>query len=138
MICTTGNALLKNNVIQFYKPKKADIAIMGISNIKDIDTVIDLERIKHQEPKLTITVPANETIKVDESDYRIQHGVMYQLISGQLYYDQNNFISKNDKFIIIKDNDNSFKLYISSLKGSYQTIISLITKSEVIYKICDK
>ena len=138
MICTTGNTLLKNNVIQFYKPKKANIAIMGINNIKDIDTVIDKERINHKETKLTITIPANETIKVDESDYRLQHGVMYQLISGQLYYDNTNFIYKNDKFIVIKDTDKRFKLYVSSLNGNVQTIQSLITKSEVIYKICDK
>jgi len=44
MICTTGNVLLKNNVIRIYKPKYANIAIMGISNIKDIDVTVDSER----------------------------------------------------------------------------------------------
>ena len=140
MIWTTGNVLLKNNVIQVYKPKYANIAVMGISNIKDLDMVVDLERINHQETKLSITIPADETINVDESDYRIQHGVMYQLISGKLYYSDDEYIPKNDKFIIIRELNNQntyvYQLYISSY--GFTTITKLFSKSEVIYKICDK
>ena len=138
MICTTGQILLKNNAIQLYKPKYANIAIMGISNIKDLDTIINLDRINHQETNLTITLPADETIKIDESDYRIQHGVMYQLISNKLYYDDENYIPKNDKFIIIKDNEDKFKLYSYSIDKLPIDITNLMSKSEVIYKICDK
>ena len=142
MICATGNILLKNNVISIYKPKAANIAIMGINNIKDIDTVVDLERYNSQETHLIIELPADTTINVDESDMRIQHGVMYQLISGKLYFNDDTFIPVNDKFIIYKEfdteeNEDRFRIITSTISTG-QTTNKLLSKSDVIYRICDK
>jgi hypothetical protein len=44
---------------------------MGISNLKDIDTIVDTVRINHKESKLILDIEANETIYLDESDYRV-------------------------------------------------------------------
>jgi hypothetical protein len=44
---------------------------MGISNLKDIDTIVDAVRINHKNSKLILNVTANETLYLDESDYRI-------------------------------------------------------------------
>ena len=136
MICSTTDILLTNNFIRLYKPKSASIAIMGISNIKDIDVNLDLNLVNHQETNLTINVPASTTILVDESDYRIQHGVMYQMLEGKLYYNDEKYISNYDKFIIIK-NKNIFKIYVSNTSEVYNCN-SLYAKTDVIYKISDK
>ena len=41
---------------------------MGISNIKYIDTIVNLDRINHQESNLTNTLPADETINKNEKN----------------------------------------------------------------------
>jgi len=71
MLMTIGDALLKNNQIQLYKPKYANIAIMGISNVKDIDTIVNSEKTIHRETRLTVYCQANEILYIDESDYRL-------------------------------------------------------------------
>lgn len=71
MIMTNGDALLKNNQVQLYKPKYANIAIMGINNIKDIDTIVNTIRPIRNTEKLITYARSGETLKLDESDYRI-------------------------------------------------------------------
>lgn len=115
MLCTTGDALLKNNMIQLYHPKSVNIAIMGINNVKDIDTVIDLNQVIHNETNLNIIIEKGENIKIDESDYRIQHGVMYEIKSGTLIADNSHIIDSGTKFIIIQD-----KVTKHSLDGGEQ------------------
>lgn len=136
MLCSVNEVLQTNNYIRLYKPKSANIAIMGISNIKDIDMNLDIDLINHQETNLTVYIPAGTTIAVDESDYRIQHGVMYQIIDGNLYYD-GRYLNNNEKFIIIRNNYKQY-IYISSSGSTPIECKSLYAKTNVIYKICDK
>lgn len=145
MVMSIGDALLKNNQVQLYKPKYANIAIMGISNIKDIDTIVDSVREIHNESKLTVYCKVNERIPVDESDYRIQHGVMYELYNGQIEAGTY-LINSVSKFIIVPtENESEFKIYfenINSDTGDKEVISQIInilqTKSDCEIKIVDK
>jgi hypothetical protein len=44
---------------------------MGISNIKDIDTIVDTVRPLENKEKLITFADSGETLKLDETDYRI-------------------------------------------------------------------
>ena len=137
MIATQHDALLLNKIIRLYKPKAVNIAIMGISNVKDIDTCIDLNRIYHNETNLTVSIPAFTTILLDESDYRLQHAVLYEFISGTMYINNTQKLNKGDKFIVIKDENNKFNVYVSGIANPV-ICTSFITKSNVVYKVADK
>ena len=99
MISTINPSLLITNKIHLYKPTEVSVAIMGITNIKDIDTTIDLTRTLHNEDNLYIDISAGETIQNDESDYRIQYGVMYEVINGKLKFNKVT-ANKGSKFIL--------------------------------------
>ena len=140
MIASNNEALLNNNEIHLYEPMQANIAIMGISNIKDIDTVVDAYRTLHVETNLNICVDAKTTLSVDETDKRIQHGVMYEIVSGELY--TNSDIKINDikinigtKFIIIPQNE-EYCIYIEGKNKA--NITSLYSDTYTVYKICDR
>ena len=79
---------------------------MGISNIIDIDTIVNRNDTIHMETNLNITVDAQTTIQVDESDPRIQHGVMYEIVSGDLYIHATSSIKipQGNKFIVLPNN----------------------------------
>lgn len=137
MIYAKNESLLPNKKIHLYKSKSAAVAVMGITNIKDIDTTIDLERTLHRETNLNINVPAGETILADESDYRIQHGVMYEIVSGKFGIDgTTNKVSQGCKFIVVLDT-----VYIQGMIKQttvQQTNVKFVALTDVVYKICDK
>ena len=54
MISTINESLLVTNKIHLYKPTAVSISIMGITNIKDIDTTIDLSRTLHNESLIAL------------------------------------------------------------------------------------
>jgi len=132
MISTINPSLLITNKIHLYKPTEIAVAIMGITNIKDIDTTIDLSRTLHNEDNLYIDIPAGETIATDETDYRIQHGVMYEVLDGKLKFNKVN-VSKGTTFIITP----SKTAYISTtINVNNLNSISVIENTKL--KIADK
>ena len=137
MIASNNEALLDNNEVHLYEPMQANIAIMGISNIKDIDTVVDAYRTLHVETNLNICVDAKTTISVDETDKRIQHGVMYEIVSGELYTNSGIKINIGTKFIIIPQNE-GYCIYIEGKGNNKSKITSLYSDTYTVYKICDR
>ena len=137
MIASNNEALLDNNEVHLYEPMQANIAIMGISNIKDIDTVVDAYRTLHVETNLNICVDAKTTISVDETDKRIQHGVMYEIVSGELYTNSDIKINIGTKFIIIPQNER-YCIYIEGKGNNKSNITSLYSDTYTVYKICDR
>lgn len=133
MISTINESLLITNKIHLYKPTAVSISIMGITNIKDIDTTIDLSRTLHNEDNFIINIPAGTSIVTDESDYRIQYGIMYEVINGKLKFNKGN-AQKGSKFLVTPKN-----IYIS-------TTANLMTKTtpyisfvdNTVLKIVDK
>lgn len=139
IICSDSNVLLTNNVIRLYKPKSASIAVMGISNIKDLDTNVEVKSVIHRENKQSIQIIAGDRILCDESDIRIQHGVMYKVTSGTLVAHNNiidNDILTGTSFIIMYDND-TIVIYIQP-NNKYIPINMLIAKTDVTLTIVDK
>lgn len=131
MIMSLNDILLTNNTIQLYKPKSVCISVMGISNIKDIDTNIEVNRNVTRKTNLDINIGSNETIKLDESDYRIQHGVMYLLKEGNIKIDNSHYITQGLKFIVIKNT-----VYIES--GLSVVADSFTTTAETVLQIVDR
>ena len=133
MISTINPSLLITNKIHLYKPTEVSVAIMGITNIKDIDTTIDLSRTLHNEDNLYIEIPAGESITTDESDYRLQHGIMYEVISGKLKFNKNT-VQKGCKFVVTPNN-----IYISTTANQMTKTtpyISVVNNTKL--KIIDK
>ena len=144
MLMTIGDALLKNNQIQLYKPKYANIAIMGISNVKDIDTIVNSEKTIHRETRLTVYCQANEILYIDESDYRLQHGVMYQLINGQLVINDK-IMYPVSNFIILPNNETTYMIYfenVNSETGEKEVLVEyaekILAKTDSEIKINDR
>ena len=102
MICSYFLPTMNNNSISLYKPKWAKLAIMGISQVKDLDTTVELDRNCHRESCLTVRFSNAEKVKIDESDYRLQQGVVYKLVSGG--FDGLPNLNKGENFIIIGRN----------------------------------
>lgn len=143
MISAYNDSLLPNNYIHLYKPTSASISIMGISNIKDIDTTIDLDRNDHREPNLYINISAGVSVLTDESDYRIQHGVMYQVYKGSISvqgsnYGNDNIIKQGYKFLIAVDDNNDTKLFAENFNLSFNSVTSITAETDVVIKIVDR
>lgn len=138
MIASKNDVLLDNNEIHLYKPKSSQIALMGISNIADIDTVIDLEQSVHMQNKLNIKVDAQTSVLLDESDYRIQHGVMYEVVSGDLYIKGLTDLKINQgvKFIVFPYNS-TYAVCVEGFDAINETT-SIYAGTDVVYKLCDK
>ena len=102
VICSDSDILLTNNNIRLYKPKSAQIAVMGISNIKDIDTNVETKTEIHRESRLTALFKENEIILTDESDLRLQHAVMYEVVKGVIKYGDYDIL-QGSTFIIISN-----------------------------------
>lgn len=133
MISTINESLLITNKIHLYKPTAVSISIMGITNIKDIDTTIDLSRTLHNEDNLIINIPAGTSIATDESDYRIQHGIMYEVIDGNLKFNKNT-VQKGTKFLITPKN-----IYISTTANQItKTTPYMLFDTDTVLKIIDK
>lgn len=133
MISTINESLLVTNKIHLYKPTAVSISIMGITNIKDIDTTIDLSRTLHNEDNLIINIPAGTSIATDESDYRIQYGIMYEVINGKLKFNKGN-AQKGTKFLVTPKN-----IYISSTTNQMTKTTPYISfVDNTVLKIVDK
>lgn len=133
MISTINESLLITNKIHLYKPTAVSVSIMGITNIKDIDTTIDLSRTLHNEDNLIINIPAGTSIATDESDYRIQYGIMYEVINGKLKFNRG-IAQKGTKFLITPKN-----IYISSTTNQMTKTIPYISfVDNTVLKIVDK
>lgn len=133
MISTINESLLITNKIHLYKPTAVSISIMGITNIKDIDTTIDLSRTLHNEDNLIINIPAGTSIATDESDYRIQYGIMYEVINGKLKFNKGN-AQKGTKFLVTPKN-----IYISSTTNQMTKTTPYISfVDNTVLKIVDK
>lgn len=133
MISTINESLLVTNKIHLYKPTAVSISIMGITNIKDIDTTIDLSRTLHNEDNLIINIPAGTSIATDESDYRIQYGIMYEVINGKLKFNKGN-AQKGTKFLVTPKN-----IYISTTaKQITKTTPYISFVDNTVLKIVDK
>lgn len=133
MISTINESLLITNKIHLYKPTAVSISIMGITNIKDIDTTIDLSRTLHNEDNLIINIPAGTSIATDESDYRIQYGIMYEVINGRLKFNKGN-AQKGTKFLVTPKN-----IYISSTTNQMTKTTPYISfVDNTVLKIVDK
>lgn len=142
MLMSNGDALLKNNQVQLYKPKYANIAIMGISNIKDIDTIVDTVRPLENKEKLITFADSGETLKLDETDYRIQHGVVYELHKGTIIVNGTE-ISAVTKFMVIPDDNGSYRfLYdvydVDSVSTTTLTADFIMAKTAIEIKIVDR
>lgn len=129
MIMTNGDALLKNNQVQLYKPKYANIAIMGINNIKDIDTIVNTIRPIRNTEKLITYARSGETLKLDESDYRIQHAVVYELHKGTIIVNGIE-ISAVTRFMVVPTETEYRLLY--DVKDSNDSITTSELKSDFI------
>lgn len=127
------NILLANNMVRLYKPKSASIAVMGISNIKDIDVNINADIPVHRETKLFAKINANETVLTDESDSRIQQAVMYELIEGTLRIGgmDGYKLTQGERFIVVGE-------YIYSSCFSPQLSDSIFAATDVTIKLVDK
>lgn len=138
MICSDSDVLLTNNVIRIYKPKSAQIAVMGISNIKDLDTNVEVKFVIHRENKQTFVLKANETVLCDESDIRIQHGVMYQVEEGTLdIKGSNDGLKSGTKFIIL--NDSKTYTFEGGDTATYNgPVIYYTDKSLAVSELCPK
>ena len=136
MIAAKNESLLNNNEIHLYKPLSLSVAIMGISNIIDIDTIVNRNDTIHMETNLNITVDAQTTIQVDESDPRIQHGVMYEIVSGDLYIHATSSIKipQGNKFIVLPNNT----IYAESFGITPNNVSYLYAETNVVYKVCDR
>lgn len=133
MISTVNESLLVTNKIHLYKPTTVSISIMGITNIKDIDTTIDLSRTLHNEDNLIINIPAGTSIATDESDYRIQYGIMYEVVNGKLKFNKG-IIQKGSKFLLTPK-----KIYISSTTNQMTETTPYISfVDNTVLKIVDK
>ena len=133
MISTINESLLVTNKIHLYKPTAVSISIMGITNIKDIDTTIDLSRTLHNEANLIINIPAGTSIATDESDYRIQYGIMYEVINGKLKFNKGN-VQKGSKFLVTPKN-----IYISTTANQMTKTTPYISfVDNTVLKIVDK
>lgn len=133
MISTINESLLVTNKIHLYKPTAVSISIMGITNIKDIDTTIDLSRTLHNEDNLIINIPAGTSIATDESDYRIQYGIMYEVINGKLKFNKGN-AQKGSKFLVTPKN-----IYISTTANQMTKTTPYISfVDNTVLKIVDK
>lgn len=133
MISTINESLLITNKIHLYKPTAVSISIMGITNIKDIDTTIDLSRTLHNEDNLIINIPAGTSIATDESDYRIQYGIMYEVINGKLKFNKGN-AQKGSKFLVTPKN-----IYISTTANQMTKTTPYISfVDNTVLKIVDK
>lgn len=133
MISTINESLLITNKIHLYKPTAVSISIMGITNIKDIDTTIDLSRTLHNEDNLIINIPAGTSIATDESDYRIQYGIMYEVINGRLKFNKGN-AQKGSKFLVTPKN-----IYISTTANQMTKTTPYISfVDNTVLKIVDK
>lgn len=133
MISTINESLLITNKIHLYKPTAVSISIMGITNIKDIDTTIDLSRTLHNEDNLIINIPAGTSIATDESDYRIQYGIMYEVINGRLKFNKGN-AQKGTKFLVTPKN-----IYISTTANQMTKTTPYISfVDNTVLKIVDK
>lgn len=133
MISTINESLLITNKIHLYKPTAVSISIMGITNIKDIDTTIDLTRTLHNEDNLIINIPAGTSIATDESDYRIQYGIMYEVINGKLKFNRGN-AQKGSRFLVTPRN-----IYISSTTNQMTKTTPYISfVDNTVLKIVDK
>ena len=136
MIATKNNSLLNNNEIHLYKPLSSSIAIMGVSNILDIDTIVNNIDAVHMETNLNIKVDAQTSICIDESDPRLQHGVMYEVVSGDLYAKAASAIRipQGNKFILLPDG----KIYIETIPNVQENVQYLYAGTSVVYKVCDR
>lgn len=133
IISTINESLLVTNKIHLYKPTAVSISIMGITNIKDIDTTIDLSRTLHNEDNLIINIPAGTSIATDESDYRIQYGIMYEVINGRLKFNKGN-AQKGSKFLVTPKN-----IYISTTANQMTKTTPYISfVDNTVLKIVDK
>ena len=135
MIATKNESLLDNNEIHLYKPLSSSVAIMGISNILDIDTIVNTYESVHMETNLNIKVDAQTTVSIDETDPRIQHGVMYELVSGDFYIKaaSETKIPQGNKFILLPGT-----VYVEYSNTPQTNVTCLYAGTDVVYKVCDR
>jgi hypothetical protein len=72
-----------NSQLAIYNPESAQISVMGITEVRDLDMYIGDDREDEMTSKDTITVKAGETLVVDSrEDDRMKSDVVYTVESG--------------------------------------------------------
>ena len=126
--------LLVNYMLGLYNPESADLCIMGIFSIKDMDMTIDMDQCKNISSSYQIFIKAGDTVYLNnKTDDRIQHNVTYRIISGSF----NEFSAS--KFIIIGDtlytcgaeNSTAFVKSVELYKGT------LTASSDIKIEVCN-
>ena len=88
---TFGNRLdawkpfVHNSQLAIYNPESAQISVMGITEVRDLDMYIGDDRENEVSSLDTITIKAGETLMVDSrEDDRLKRDVVYTVESGSL------------------------------------------------------
>lgn len=89
-----------NGFINISEPMPCSVSLMGINNIKDIDTYVDINEYKEYSTGITATFTAGEIVKIDNSDPRLKKYVPYTIISGSIKGISTNSINS---FVITED-----------------------------------
>lgn len=126
--------LLVNYMLGLYNPESADLCIMGIFNVKDMDLTIDMNQSVNITSSDQMFIKAGDTVYTNNrNDDRILHNIVYKIDSGSF----NEFSAS--KFIIIGD-----KLYTSGTDESTSVVRvidlfkgSLTAATDIRLEVCD-
>ena len=126
--------LLVNYMLGLYNPESADLCVMGIFNVKDMDLTIDMDQSERIRSSNQLFIKSGDTVFLNnKTDDRILHNVVYKITSGAF----NEFSAT--KFVIIGDT-----LYTSGSDDSVTNISTieiykgtLTAATDVKMEICD-
>jgi hypothetical protein len=120
-----------NSQLSIYNPESAQISIMGISEVKDLDMYIGSDRENEVTSDDTIFIKAGETLLVDSrEDDRMKRDVVYTVEKGSLSnYELHRFVISGNSIYYTKSESDA-STYNDSLNGRLTAVTDVVLKLE--------
>lgn len=123
IIVSTNECISNNHNINICSPLSCNISLMGISQIKDIDTYTDIAELYHYQKQVMTSFEAGERVSLNNGDPRLRLFTTYQLLKGNIagisIGSDTEFMITSDSIIYTNNIDDSEGYNIVKLTNDY-------------------